>query len=110
MTGILSSPEEQLQRILNSDESCLSMGGSKFSRGRRPRAVFCSPNLPLSGRPTGKSGLTTTFITANKLTSLPPWILVLLCLVVLMHALSSYIKINQLNARVVENNRKKLNA
>ena len=33
-------PEEQLGKILNVDESCLSMDGSKGERGGRPSAVF----------------------------------------------------------------------
>ena len=41
------------------------MGGSKGRRGGITIAVFYSPNLPLSGRPTGKSGLATTFITVS---------------------------------------------
>jgi hypothetical protein len=63
--GDLIIPEEQLSRILNIDESCLSMDGSKGRRGGRPTAVFYSPILPQSGRPTGKSGLTTTLITGS---------------------------------------------
>jgi len=58
-------PEEQMGRILNVDESCLSMDGSKGEQGGRPSAIFYSPNLPQSGRPTGKSGLTTTLITGS---------------------------------------------
>ena len=38
--GDLIIPEEQLQKILNVDESCLSMGGSKGRREGRPSAVF----------------------------------------------------------------------
>ena len=63
--GGLIIPKEQLQRILNVDEYCLSMDGIKGRRGGRPSAVFYLQNLPLSGRPTGKSGLTTTLITSS---------------------------------------------
>ena len=57
--------EEQLKRILNIDESCLSMDGSTGRRGGRPTAVFYSPMLAQPGRPTSKSGLTTTLITGS---------------------------------------------
>ena len=67
-------PEEQLARILNLDESCLSMDGSNGQRGGRPEAVFYSPNLPQTGRATSKSSLTTTFITGSTAAgeALPP--------------------------------------
>jgi hypothetical protein len=41
------------------------MDGSKGEQGGRPLTIFYSPNLPQSGRPTGKSGLTTTLITGS---------------------------------------------
>ena len=72
--GDLIIPKNQLQRIINVDESCLSMDRSKGRRGGRTRTVFYSPNLPLVGRPTGKSGLTTTHITVSTSAeeSIPP--------------------------------------
>ena len=63
--GDLIIPKDQPQRILNVDEFLISMDGSKYRRGGRPSAVFHSPNLPLSGRPNGKSGITTTLITGS---------------------------------------------
>ena len=72
--GDLIIPGEQLQRILNVNESCLSMDGSKVRRGGRPSDVLYSPKLTLSGRPTGKSGLNTTIITGSTVTgeAIPP--------------------------------------
>mmetsp|Transcript_24214 Transcript_24214/g.44508 ORF Transcript_24214/g.44508 Transcript_24214/m.44508 type:complete len:349 (+) Transcript_24214:479-1525(+) len=63
--GELYIPEEQLARILNLDESCLSMDGSNGQRGGRLEAVFYFPQLPQTGRATSKSSLTTTFITGS---------------------------------------------
>ena len=72
--GYIIIPEEQLQRILNVDGSCLSMDGSKGRRGGRPSDIFYSPNLTLSGRPAGNSGITTTLITGSTTAgeSIPP--------------------------------------
>ena len=53
-------PEDQLARILNSNESCLSMDRSNGQRGGYPEAVFYSPHLPQTGRATSNSSLTTT--------------------------------------------------
>ena len=39
-SGDLIIPKEQLQRILNVYESCLSMDGGKGRKGGRPSAVF----------------------------------------------------------------------
>ena len=55
-------PHNQLERILNLDETCLSLDGSKGGRGGRPEVVFYSPNFPQLGRGTSKSSLTTTMI------------------------------------------------
>ena len=41
------------------------MDGIKVRRGGRPSAVFYSPNLPLSGRLTGKIRLTDTLVTGS---------------------------------------------
>ena len=72
--GDIIISEEQLQRIFNVYESYLSLVGRKGRRGERPSAVFYSPNLPLSGRPTGKSGLNTNIITGSTVTgeAIPP--------------------------------------
>ena len=57
-------PDLQLRRILNLDESCLSMDGSA-RRGGRPSVTFYDPNLPHSGKKTSKSSVTITFITGS---------------------------------------------
>ena len=64
-SGTLYIPEEQLARIINVDETCLSLDGSSGQRGGRPEAVFYCPGLPQTGRATGKSSLTTTMITGS---------------------------------------------
>ena len=50
------------------------MNSIKGRMGGRPSAVFYSPNLPLSVRPAGRSGLTTTVISSNTAAgeSIPP--------------------------------------
>ena len=55
-------PEKQLHRIGNFDETCLSLDGSNGSRGGRPEVTFFSPSLPIFGRGTSKTALTTTMI------------------------------------------------
>jgi hypothetical protein len=54
--GIAIAPD-QLVRILNFDETALSLDGSVTSAGGRPKAVFYNPNLPLVGRPRGRRAL-----------------------------------------------------
>ena len=58
-------PPDQLARILNFDETCLSLDGSKGNRGGRPEVIFFNPNFPQLGRGTSKTSLTTTYITAS---------------------------------------------
>ena len=58
-------PEDQLHRILNVDESCLSLVGSNVQRGGHPEAHFYSPNLPQIGKGTSKCSQTTTLITGR---------------------------------------------
>ena len=62
--GDINIPEEQLGRIINFDETCLSMDGSG-NRGGQPEVVFYNPLLPQTGRATSKSSLTTTMITGS---------------------------------------------
>ena len=47
-------PTEQLKKIINIDETCLVLDGSKGNRGGRPEITFYSPNLPNLGRATIK--------------------------------------------------------
>jgi len=63
--GDVHIPDAQLGRIINFNETCLSMDGSGKSRGGRPEVVFYNPCLPLVGRGTSKSSLTTTMITGS---------------------------------------------
>ena len=72
--GDVVIPEAQLNRIINMDETCLSLDGSNGNRGGRPEVTFYNPNLPRTGRATSKSGKTTTMITGSTAAgeALPP--------------------------------------
>ena len=63
--GDIYIPVEQLARIINVNEPCLSLDGSIGQKGRLPEAVFYCPILPQTGRATGKSSLTNTLITGS---------------------------------------------
>ena len=71
--GEIHIPDDQLGRIINFDETCLSLDGSG-KRGGRPDVIFYNPLLPQTGRPTSKSALTTTMITGSNALgeALPP--------------------------------------
>ena len=71
--GNIHIPDEQLGRIINFDETCLSLDGSG-NRGGHPEVVFYNPLLPQVGRGTSKSSLTTTMITGSSALgeALPP--------------------------------------
>ena len=58
-------PDEQLKRILNIDETCLVMDGSKCNRGGQPEVTFYSHNLPNLGKSTIKSSVSTTMIAGS---------------------------------------------
>ena len=58
-------PDDQLSRILNVDETCLSVDGSQGNRGGRPAVTFYDPRLPTIGRGASKSALTSTMITGS---------------------------------------------
>ena len=60
--GNFNIPDEQLLRIINIDETCLSLDGSSGNRGGRPEVHFYDPRLPSLGKATSKSALTTTMI------------------------------------------------
>ena len=47
--GKIDIPYNKLSRILNLDESCLSLNGNEI-RGGRPSVVFYDPNLPNPGK------------------------------------------------------------
>ena len=61
-SGKLIISEEQLARIVNLDETCLSLDGSKGNRGGRPEVIFFDPRLPQVGAGTSKSSLMTTAV------------------------------------------------
>ena len=63
--GDIHIPDDQLVRIMNFDETCLSLDGSGSVAGGRPMAVFYNPHLPLVGRATSKTNATTTMITGS---------------------------------------------
>ena len=67
-------PEDQLHRILNFDETCLSHDGSNGARGGRPEVFLYDPRLPLPGKRTSKCSITTTMITGSTASgeALPP--------------------------------------
>ncbi|CAJ1927926.1 unnamed protein product [Cylindrotheca closterium] len=71
--GNIVIPPKQMDRILNFDESCLSLNGSE-SRGGRPSAAIFYPNLPCPGAITSKSGYSLTFIGGSTASgqALPP--------------------------------------
>ena len=54
-----------LRRIINIDETCLSLDGSNGARGGRTEIFFFDPNGPRLGKPTGKTAKTTTMITGS---------------------------------------------
>ena len=73
-TGNVHIADDQLGRIINFDETCLSLDGSNGNRGGRPEVVFYNPLLQLTGRATSKSALTLTMITGSSASgeALPP--------------------------------------
>ena len=72
--GEIDIPIEQLARIMNFDETCLSHDGSANNRGGRPPVVFFNPHLPKIGRGTYKSSASLTMITGSTAAgeALPP--------------------------------------
>ena len=74
--GKLYISEESLARIINLDESCLSLDGSDGKRGGRPTISFHNPCLPDLGKCASKSSVTATFIGGSnaKGEALPPHI------------------------------------
>ena len=72
--GKVIIPDDQLHRILNFDETCLSHDGSNGARGGRPEVFIYDPRLPLPGKRTSKCSSTTTMITGSTAAgeALPP--------------------------------------
>eukprot|EP00804_Cyclotella_cryptica_P013908 CCRYP_002425-RA/>CCRYP_002425-RA protein AED:0.38 eAED:0.39 QI:0/0/0/1/0/0/2/0/107 len=57
--------QKQLAKIVNIDETCLVLNGSKCNRSGRPEITFYSPNLPNLGKATIKTSTVTTMITGS---------------------------------------------
>ena len=72
--GGVSISNEQLARIVNLDESCLSLDGSHGARGGRPAVLFYNPDLPKPAACASKSSTTATFISGSNALgeALPP--------------------------------------
>ena len=72
--GTMVIPEEQMKRILNLDETCLSLDGTEGNRGGRPSVVFFDASMSRAGTPSSKSSVTHTMITGATASNetLPP--------------------------------------
>ena len=58
-------PPDKLERILNVDETCLVLDGSKCNRRGRPEVIFYLPYLPNLGKATIKNSTSTTMIAGS---------------------------------------------
>jgi hypothetical protein len=63
--GELVFKDGALSRILNMDETCISLDGSSGNRGGRPTVTFYDKRFPQLGKATPKSALTTTMISGS---------------------------------------------
>jgi hypothetical protein len=72
--GSLHITEEMKARILNFDETCLSLDGSNGNRGGHPTVTYYDVRFPQLGKVTLKSALTTTMISGSSVAgkSIPP--------------------------------------
>ena len=72
--GEVIFPQDQLERIINLDETCLSLDGSDGARGGRPNVAYINQTLPQLGKSSAKSNITTTLITGSSAAgeALPP--------------------------------------
>ena len=61
----ITIPPDQLVRILNFDETAMSLDGSLIAAGGRSKAVFYNPNSPLVGKAKSKESACTTMITGS---------------------------------------------
>ncbi len=57
--------EKMKRRILNLDETCLSLDGSNGNHGGRPTVTYYDVHFPQLGKAMSKSALTTTMITRS---------------------------------------------
>ena len=63
--GSVVIPPKQLGRIINIDETALSLDGANGRCGGRPRVQFYHSSIPVSHRRTSKSSMTITMITGS---------------------------------------------
>jgi hypothetical protein len=63
--GELVIDAELMHRILNMDETCISLNRSNGDRGGRPTVTYYDIRFPQLGRATSKSALTTTMISGS---------------------------------------------
>ena len=73
--GKIDIPDNQLSRILNLDESYMSLNENE-RRGGHPSVVFYNPNLPNPGKMVSKSSASLTFIGGSNALgeALPPYL------------------------------------
>ncbi len=63
--GNVCIPNNQLMRILNVNETCLSLDGGTGRRGGRPTIIYCGKNFPEVGTAVAKSSITMTMIAGS---------------------------------------------
>jgi hypothetical protein len=64
-TGERIVAENMKKRVLNLDETCLSLDGSKSNHGGRPTVTYYDVCFPQLGKATSKSALTMTMISGS---------------------------------------------
>ena len=62
-------PNEQLYYIININETCISLDGSKGQRGGRPQIMLHDRWLPYDGKQTNKDSLTATLVCGSNAAS-----------------------------------------
>ena len=72
--GKVTIPDKQLYYIINFDETCLSLDGSKGRRGGRPQMMLHDPRFPYDGKRANKDSLTATLVCGSNAAgeALPP--------------------------------------
>ena len=63
--GSVEIPNNQLQRIINIDETCLTLDGGLGKCGGCPSVVYVGKNLPNVGKAFSKTSITVTMITGS---------------------------------------------
>jgi len=69
--GELVFEDGALSRILNMDETCISLDGSNDNQGGRPAVTFYDKRFPQLGKATSKSALTITMISGSNAVGKP---------------------------------------